>query len=226
MTTQTESIESPVETREGIFSGRFARRAIPTGGVELRGFVSREGGATGFSTGTATFEPGSELPYHTHGYSEVVIVLNGKAVAAAEGRTYRLAPYDCVHIPVGIAHRVDPVAGYPLVALYAFASATPAKEFVPDSFRVTDCGYGQPKQKDPEFVSRFASDDVHEHSEGAFPGSVRGACRGGGYLWRIRPVPPRRFIALPFPYVQRIDSDRFRCGSLRGGRKALRTQRP
>jgi len=167
MATETNSNHSPVELRERIFSGRCSLPPISIG-VELREFVSHKCGATAFSTGTATFEPESELPYHTHDFSEVVIILNGEAMVAVEGRTYRLTPHDCIHVPAGIAHRVAPAAGGPMVAFYAFASATPTRDFVSDSFRVTDCGYRQPQQADPEFVLRFASADVYELSEGAF----------------------------------------------------------
>ena len=168
MITQTNSTDSPVQSTERIFSGRSSPLPIAIRGLELREFVSRECGATALSTGTATFEPESELPYHIHAFSEVVIILNGEAMVAVEGRTYRLAPHDCIHVPAGTAHRVAPVAGGPMVALYAFASATPAREFVTDSFRVTYCGYGQPKPTDPEFVLRFASAEVYELSGGAF----------------------------------------------------------
>lgn len=168
MTTQGNTTTSPPELRERIASGRCAPLPVGLRGIELREFVSRECGATAFSTGTATFKPESELPYHTHGFSEVVVILSGEAIVAVEGRTYRLTPYDCIHIPARIAHRVAPAVGGPMVALYAYASATPARDFVSDSFRVTDCGYGQPQQTDPEFILRFAAAEVYELSEGAF----------------------------------------------------------
>ncbi len=168
MTTQTNTTASPAEVRERIVSGRCAPVPIPFGGIELREFVSSECGATAFSTGTATFQPKSELPYHTHRCSEVITILRGEAVVAVEGRAYRLAPYDCIHVPAGIAHRVAPAADAPMVALYAFASSTPARELVSDSFRTADCGYAQPNQTDPEFILRFAAAEVYELSEGAF----------------------------------------------------------
>ena len=168
MTTQTNKTAFPVELRERIVSGQCAPLPIPLRGIEMREFVSRECGATAFSTGTATFQPKSELPYHTHRCSEVIAILSGEAAVAVEGRTYRLTPYDCIHIPAGIAHRVAPAARAPMVALYAFASAVPVRDFVIDGFRVADCGYGQPQQTDPEYIRRFAAAEVYELSEGAF----------------------------------------------------------
>jgi quercetin dioxygenase-like cupin family protein len=98
----------------------------------------------------------------------VITILSGEAAVSVEGRTYRLAPYDCIHTPAGTAHRVTPAAGAPMVALYAFASAKPARDFVSDSFQVTDRGHGQPQEGDPEFILRFATAEVYELSEGAF----------------------------------------------------------
>jgi quercetin dioxygenase-like cupin family protein len=157
-----------VELKERIVSGRCAPLPIPLPDIELREFVSSECGATAFSTGTTTFQPKSELPYHTHRCSEAIIVLSGAAVVAVEGRAYRLAPYDCIHLPAAIAHRIAPAADAPMVALYAFASATTARYFVSDDFRISDRGHGQPQQTDPEFILRFAAAHVYEPSEGAF----------------------------------------------------------
>ncbi len=168
MTAQDPQTDSPTFVRERIVSGRCAPLPIPLRGIELREFVSSECGATAFSTGTATFQPASELPYHTHRCSEVITILSGEAVVAAEGRTYQLAPYDCIHMPAGIAHRVAPAAGSSMVALYAFATAVPSREFVNDAFRVVDRGYGQPRPADPEYIRRFAAAEVYELSEGAF----------------------------------------------------------
>lgn len=168
MNTQTNKTGSPMELKERIISGQCAPLPLPLPGIELREFVSSECGATAFSTGTATFQPNSELPYHRHRCSEVIIILSGEAVVAVEGRTYRLAPYDCIHLPAGIAHRVAPAANAPMVALYAFASATSARDFVNDDFLVVECGYGQPRETDPEYIRRFAAAEVYELSTGAF----------------------------------------------------------
>ena len=56
-----------------------------TGGVFLRTFVSESCGATGFSTGTATFDSRASLPYHVHPFSEAVTVLEGQAQVFVEG---------------------------------------------------------------------------------------------------------------------------------------------
>jgi len=94
--------------RETIVSARGCEVAA-TGPTEvgISTFVSEACGANGFSTGTARFKPGAYLPYHTHAFSEAITVVEGCARVLIEGRAYQLNPQDCVHIPVGVAHRVE-----------------------------------------------------------------------------------------------------------------------
>lgn len=73
-------------------------------GVEVRPFVSKDCGARGFSTGTARFQPGAFLAYHTNTFSEAITVLSGEAVVAVHGRTYVLSLFDCIYVPAGVAH--------------------------------------------------------------------------------------------------------------------------
>jgi quercetin dioxygenase-like cupin family protein len=163
-------VELPRMIREKIIAARD-REAVaekPTG-VDLHTFVSEACGATAFSTGTARFQPGAQLPYHVHGFSEAVTVIEGKARVLIEGRGYRLAPLDCVHVPAGIAHLVendDPEKQ--LLAHWAFATPSPVRELTDRVFPVDDRGYDNPSEKDPETIVRYANDGIYELSKNAF----------------------------------------------------------
>lgn len=138
-------------------------------GVELRTFVSEECGATGFSTGTATFAPGAYLPCHFHEFSEAVTVLEGCGRFFLEGRMYRLGPRDCLHIPAGIAHWVE--NDHPeqrLLAHWSFATARPSRTLVDRDFPVEDRGFGFPAETDPETIIRHDSGTIYELSTNAF----------------------------------------------------------
>jgi len=138
-------------------------------GLELRTFVSEECGATGFSTGTATFAAAGVLSYHFHSFTEAVTVLEGQARVFLEGRLYRLGPLDCVHIPAGVAHQVendDPEKK--LVAHWAFATEKPSRTLVDESFPVEDRGFGFPFEMDPEKIVRYDCAAIYELSENAF----------------------------------------------------------
>jgi quercetin dioxygenase-like cupin family protein len=155
---------------ESIISGNCPPHVDSPSGVDLRTFVSSDCGAAGFSTGTATFGVGAELPFHFHGCSEAITVLGGQAVVTVDDRAYRLAALDCIYIPAGIRHgvrNVDPHA--PLIAHYAFSSARPTRTFVePTSSRCEDRGLGDAQPGDPENLNRFSNAAVYELAKGAY----------------------------------------------------------
>jgi putative monooxygenase len=163
-------IEDPFTVRESILSTR-SREATVSGpaAVELFTYVSEACGATGFSTGIAKFKPGAHLPYHAHGFSEAVTVLEGHARILVEGRVYRLGQYDCVHVPRGTPHQVendDP--DDELVCHWAFATSRPTRELIDRQFPVDDRGSSNPSPNDPETIIRYESKAIYELSKDAF----------------------------------------------------------
>ncbi len=152
---------------ERIISGR--REPIPAflPDVALRPFASAECGATAMTTGTVTFAPGKSLAYHTHPCSEAITVLQGEALFSVEGRTYRLRPLDCIHVPAGIAHNpANASNAEPLLALSAFASPEPPRDLVADRFRKQDRTAVDPSSEDPEHISRFHEAEKYELADG------------------------------------------------------------
>jgi putative monooxygenase len=162
--------KDPLEIGEKIVSARGrAPIANVAAGVDLYTFVSEECGATAFSTGLAKFIPGGRLPYHAHGFSEAVTVLEGRAHVLVEGRGYRLGPQDCIHVPAGIAHQVendDPERE--LVAHWAFATARSSRELIDRVFPIEERDAGNPSDSDPETIVRFDQRAVYELSKNAF----------------------------------------------------------
>jgi len=138
------------------------------GGVWIREYVSGACGAEGFSTGTAILESGSVLAYHTHSFSEAITILSGEARLNVQGRSYRLTAFDCLHVPRGVAHEVrNDSPDFPLLALWAFASAEPSRELVQQSFAIIDRGMSGPAPDDPESIVRFQQAEIYQLSEGA-----------------------------------------------------------
>src|SRR5579863_8402656 len=93
--------------REKVASGRSRSLVQISPGVLLRELASQASGVQGMSTGIAMFSPASSLPYHRHDVSEAFTVLSGDALAMVEGRTYRMGPLDCLHVPAEVAHSVS-----------------------------------------------------------------------------------------------------------------------
>lgn len=153
---------------ESFFLGSCSPDAGSPANIALRTFVSAACGATGFSTGTATFEPGAVLPYHLHGCSEAITMLSGEALIVVAGRGYRMNPLDCMHVPAGVPHMVQNArADQGLVAHWSFASAAPERVFIDAAVMFEDRGLGSPGPGDPEHLRRFADAEGYELAEGA-----------------------------------------------------------
>jgi len=151
----------PARDRDAVMGG--------PGRADLYTFVSEACGATNFSTGIARFKPGSLLPYHTHGFSEAVTVVQGQARVLIEGRAYRLEARDCVHVPQGVAHRVENSSlQEELVAHWSFATAVPTREIVDRTFVVEERGDGSPRAGDPETIVRYDQGALYELSKDAY----------------------------------------------------------
>lgn len=135
--------------------------------IELRPFVSeQECQARGVSTGTALFQPGLELPYHTHESGEAITILQGQAEVSCSGRTYRLRRLDCIHVPAGVPHRVrNPSTDEAMLAHTAFASSSPTRAFVHDRFEEMNREFGIPESGEPESIRRFEKTEFYELAE-------------------------------------------------------------
>ena len=156
--------------KEAIITAR-SRQTAPGGNAEvsLYSFVTEACGATNFSTGIARFKPSARLPYHAHGFSEAVTIIEGRARVLVEGRAYSLGPRDCVHVPRDTAHQVeneDPEK--PLVAHWAFATATPTRVTIETAFSLDERGSGSPSVTDPETIIRHDGGPIYELSTNAF----------------------------------------------------------
>ena len=152
---------------ESICSGKVEATKLARG-VWLREFVSKSCGASGFSTFSATFEGGAILPYHRHSCSEAITILSGEARIGVEGRYYKLEPFDCLHVPSGVAHETANASGNSrMTALSTFAANEVAREWI-DTFSPAKKGeMKNPSRRDPEFIVRFAEAETYELSEGA-----------------------------------------------------------
>jgi quercetin dioxygenase-like cupin family protein len=80
-----------------------------------------------------------------------------------------LFPFDCVHIPAGVAHSVGNAApDAELLAHSAFASSRPARKFLQNGYPRENREYADPLPDDPETITRFDRSGVYELAAGAF----------------------------------------------------------
>jgi quercetin dioxygenase-like cupin family protein len=172
---------------------RIGSNRIPSDwrGVGFESLVSAHCGSRGVSTAIATFTDGGLLPYHSHPFSEAVVLLSGELEFYVEGRLYLLQQYDCAHIPAGVAHSARLRGAGPAVAISAFANEIPERTMVDSEFKPSVRGLGRPQCGDPESLVRFNDAPEYELAEGAlfrdlFAGRLgsTGICGGIG---RFRP---------------------------------------
>jgi quercetin dioxygenase-like cupin family protein len=175
--------------QESIHSGAGEETSADPG-VSFREFVGAACNARGFSTGTATFQPGSVLAYHKHSFCETLTILDGVAEVKVEGRCYRLQQFDCICLPAGVAHEVKSASHEsPTVLLWACASPLPSQEEVRQNFYVQDRGLANPGKDDPESIVRFAEAEEYELSPGAeFRDVFAGRFGSVGICGAFRPV--------------------------------------
>jgi putative monooxygenase len=171
---------------ESIHSGTGEVTSLGSG-LSFRELVSGACTAKGFSTGTATIEPGVVLSYHKHSFCEALTLLSGVAQVKVEGRCYRLEQFDCICLPAGVAHEVtNGSQESPMVALLAYASPVPSQEPVNEVFPFQDRGLANPGNDNPESIVRFVHAEVYELSPGAefrdlFAGRLGAVGICGGY---------------------------------------------
>jgi putative monooxygenase len=102
------------------------RALTPTdrgGGVRTTYLVTRGLGATEFLNGITEFDPGAELPFHSHNCDESVVVLEGAAIFEREGGANELEPFDTTFVAAGIVHRFANHGDTTMRILWTYGSA-------------------------------------------------------------------------------------------------------
>jgi quercetin dioxygenase-like cupin family protein len=75
------------------------------GGASTTPLVGPSIGAGAFINGITSFEPGTEIPFHSHNCEESVLLLEGDAVLDIDGQVIALRPLDTTWIPPLVSHR-------------------------------------------------------------------------------------------------------------------------
>jgi quercetin dioxygenase-like cupin family protein len=148
---------------ETIISGGSRNRVELSAGVRLQELASEGSGVEGMSTWIAVFSPATGLPYHRHDVSEAITVLSGEALVGVEGRTYRVGPLDCLHVPARIAHSTANPSGKKKLMLHnSFGAVHPERNLAKESFESVEQIGGMPGEEDPEHMVRIAQAKRYE----------------------------------------------------------------
>jgi quercetin dioxygenase-like cupin family protein len=137
-------------------------------GVNFRPLVGKHNSARDFTTGIVTFDPGAELPYHLHTFTESITLLQGRAALEVEGRRYALQQLDNAVLPPGTAHFVSNTSRtVPAVFHISMATETPSRELVKRFFSSKTMPPDSKGQPGAERVNVHAIADWYEPNPGA-----------------------------------------------------------
>jgi quercetin dioxygenase-like cupin family protein len=122
------------ENRQPAGGARIRRREeIPAmdrgAGARSWMLLDRELGAEHFIAGSSTFQPGVEVPRHSHNVEELVTVLEGAGECEIEGQTYPVRAFDTTFIPAGFVHCFRNTSAEPLTILWVYGGTSVTRTF-------------------------------------------------------------------------------------------------
>ena len=100
----------------------------PTTGVAIKMFVDRSFGATHQSLFLIQYLPGAKIDPHDHTFEESYLIVAGRVLARADGKTYDLGPGDVIWTGVGCIHSFENAGAEPVRWIETQAPLPPARE--------------------------------------------------------------------------------------------------
>ena len=100
----------------------------PTTGVAIKMFVDRSFGAIHQSLFLIQYMPGAKIDPHDHTFEESYLIVSGRVLAIADGKSYDLGPGDVIWTGVGCIHSFENAGSEPVRWIETQAPLPPAKE--------------------------------------------------------------------------------------------------
>lgn len=91
--------------------------------------VGKEQGAHAFISGVSTFQPGVNVPLHSHNVDEQVTVLAGSGECEVAGAVHAVKAMDTTYIPAGLVHCFRNTGAVPMSILWVYASTNVTRTF-------------------------------------------------------------------------------------------------
>jgi len=103
-------------------------------GVWAQDLFAGRYGSKNICGGYAIFEPGAELPCHTHDYDESITIIEGASTCQCAGARYELGNFDTVCVPRGRPHRFINSGSTTMHMIWVYAGDEPDRVVVDQSF--------------------------------------------------------------------------------------------
>ena len=91
--------------------------------------VGKADGALAFSAGVTSFQPGVDVPMHSHNVEEMVIVLEGEGECVLDGVTSPVKTWDTTYVPAGVVHCFRNTSDAQMSIMWVYGSTSVTRTF-------------------------------------------------------------------------------------------------
>ena len=91
--------------------------------------VGKQQGAENFTAGITSFQPGVQVPLHSHNCDEMVIILEGEGECVLDGVTKPVKTWDTTYVPGGVVHCFRNTSKAQMSIMWVYASMDVTRTF-------------------------------------------------------------------------------------------------
>ena len=86
-------------------------------------------GAQAFSAGVTSFQPGVDVPLHSHNVEEMVIILEGAGECELDGVVMPVKTWDTTYVPAGVVHCFRNTGSAQMSIMWVYGSTNVTRTF-------------------------------------------------------------------------------------------------
>jgi len=91
--------------------------------------VGKSDGAQAFSAGVTSFNPGVDVPLHSHNVEEMVIILEGEGECELDGEIKPVKTWDTTYVPPGVVHCFRNTGSAQMSIMWVYGSTNVKRTF-------------------------------------------------------------------------------------------------
>lgn len=91
--------------------------------------VTKSDGAQAFSAGVTSFQPGVDVPLHSHNVEEMVIILEGAGECELDGKVMAVKTWDTTYVPAGVVHCFRNTGATQMSIMWVYGSTNVTRTF-------------------------------------------------------------------------------------------------
>lgn len=91
--------------------------------------VGKSDGAQAFSAGVTSFQPGVDVPMHSHNVEEMVIILEGAGECEIDGVVKPVKTWDTTYVPAGVVHCFRNTSAAQMSIMWVYGSTNVTRTF-------------------------------------------------------------------------------------------------